>query len=140
MRYKYSRPSLTTLTFMLCTWFLFSQCQKKDVTQLHGAWKVDSVYSFYNGFNMMSPGAEPHYHFQEDGRLRMTLDKEFRYFNYELRNDSLHYHSNDNRVEEKFLILELDENHLTLKKTKSPLFKQNNQERYEIKYLSKIKE
>jgi len=117
-----------------------TQCQKHDAAKLFGTWKVDSVYTYYNGFNMTVPAAEPIYHFQTDGRLRMTLGKEFRYFQYEIRNDTLAYHSADNKVSEKFLIENLGADQLSLKKNKSPLFKGKKQERYEVKYFSRVEE
>jgi len=40
---------------------------------------------------------------------------------------------------EKFIILKLDDEHLILKREMNPIFKGENQERYEIKYFSKAK-
>jgi hypothetical protein len=117
---------------------LLARCQTKDVKSLYGTWKVDSVYNFYNGFDMTNPGQEPLYHFQPDGRLRMTNDKEFRYFFYKVHGDSLTYTSLDEKRVDGLLILEVNDKQLILKKTKSLLFKGDNQERYEIKYFSRV--
>ena len=117
---------------------LTAQCRTRDAHRLEGTWQVDSVYSFYNGFDMTSPGQEPLYHFQPDGRLRMTKDKEFRYFIYKVQGDSLIYTTSDDRRVDGLLILEVNDQQLVLKKAKSVLFKGDNQERYEIKYLSKV--
>lgn len=117
---------------------LFAQCQTKDINSLQGTWKVDSVYSFYNGFDMTSPGQEPLYHFQPDGRLRMTKDKEYRYFFYKVQNDSLIYTTLDDKRVDGLLILDVNDQQLVLKKSKSLLFMGGNQERYEIKYLSRV--
>lgn len=115
-----------------------TQCRTKDVSSLQGTWKVDSVYTFYNGFDMTSAGQEPLYHFQPDGRLRMTKDKEYRYFFYKVQNDSLIYTTLDDRRVDGLLILDVNDRQLILKKAKSVLFKGSNQERYEIKYFSRV--
>jgi hypothetical protein len=127
---------LNTLIILLL--LLTAQCRTQDAHRLEGTWQVDSVYSFYNGFDMTSPGQEPLYHFQPDGRLRMTTEKEFRYFFYKVQGDSLTYTTLDDRRVDGLLILDVNDQHLVLKKAKSVLFKGNNQERYEIKYLSKV--
>lgn len=129
--------TLSTLLLFL-TLLLLTQCRTKDVSSLHGTWKVDSVYSFYNGFDMTSPGQEPLYHFQPDGRLRMSKDKEYRYFIYKVQGDSLVYTTLEDRRVDGLLILDVNDQQLVLKKAKSNLFKGNNQERFEIKYLSKV--
>lgn len=124
--------------FLACLIVLCSQCQTRNIEDLHGTWKVDSVYSFYNGFDMTSPGQEPLYHFQPDGRLRMTQDTEFRYFTYKMQGDSLTYSTLEDKRVDGLLIVAMNDRHLVLKKQKSLLFKGNNQDRFEIKYLSKV--
>lgn len=118
---------------------VLSQCGTRNPDALLGTWKLDSVYNFYNGFDMTTPGQEPLYHFQEDGRLRMTQDKEFRFFLYNVQGDSLTYTSADNTRIDGLLIVTLNDQQLVLKKEKAPLFKSDRQERYEIKYFSKVK-
>src|SRR5688572_3518236 len=108
-------------TFIILLLFLTTQCTR-DIHSLEGTWQVDSVYSFYNGFDMTSPGQEPLYHFQPDGRLRMTKDKEFRYFIYKVQGDSLIYTTSDDRRVDGLLILEINDQQLVLKKAKSVLF------------------
>jgi hypothetical protein len=125
-------------TLLICLTLMLIQCRDRDIHDLQGSWRVDSVYSFYNGFDMTSPGQEPLYHFQPDGRLRMTKDKEFRYFVYKVHNDSLTYMTLDDKIVDALLIMEVNDQHLILKKDKSLLFKGRNQQRYEIKYFSKV--
>jgi hypothetical protein len=124
---------------IICITFFFTQCRTRNIDDLHGSWHLDSVYSFYNGFDVTSPGQEPLYHFQEDGRLRMTQDNEFRFFLYNVLGDSLTYTDLDDKRIDGLLILTLNEQQLVLKKEKSPLFKSDKQERYEIKYFSRVK-
>jgi hypothetical protein len=134
---------LTKMKFsalLFFTMLLLSQCKKTNVADLHGTWKVDSVYSFYNGFDMTSAVQEPFYHFQSDGRLRMTQDLEYRYFKYNVQGDSLTYSTLEDKRIDGLLIVALDDSHLVLKKHKSLVFKGGgNQQRFEIKYFSKVK-
>jgi hypothetical protein len=127
------------LALIICITFLFTRCRTRNINDLQGSWHLDSVYSFYNGFDMTSPGQEPLYHFQQDGRLRMTQDNEFRFFLYTVQGDSLTYTSLDDKPIDGLLILTLNDQQLVLKKEKAPLFKGDKQERYEIKYFSKVK-
>jgi hypothetical protein len=88
---------------------------------------------------MTNPGEEPLYHFQPDGRLRMTQDTEFRYFMYNIQGDSLTYSTLEDKRVDGLLIVTLNDRHLVLKKEKPLLFKgSNNQQRFEIKYFSKV--
>jgi hypothetical protein len=125
------------LVVMIAVMCSHCQWEKSD---LHGTWKLDSVYTYYNGFDMTSPGKEPLYHFQDDGRLRMTQGTEFRFFIYEVENDSLSYHTLDDQLIDAFEILDIDDNKLILKKEKKVLFTEKNQERFEIKYFSRVSE
>jgi hypothetical protein len=129
--------ALPILGFLL----LFA-CAEKDLTDLQAAWKIDSVYNYYNGYGLMTYGSDPEiiYHFQPDGRLRMTLDKEFRYLFYELKQDTLTYTDNKSRIVEKFTVLSIADEQLALQKKKTPLFNEKRQDRYEIRYLSKVHE
>ena len=136
---KFAIQKMKFHALVICITFLFTQCRTRNTNDLLGTWKVDSVYSFYNGFDMTSPGQEPLYHFQPDGRLRMTQDKEFRYFMYTVQADSLTYSTLDDKRVDGLLIVTLNDQQLVLKKEKAPLFKSDRQERYEIKYFSRVK-
>ncbi|SKC50431.1 hypothetical protein [Ohtaekwangia koreensis] len=126
----------------LLGFLLLFACAEKDLTDLQAAWKIDSVYNYYNGYGLMTYGSDPEiiYHFQPDGRLRMTLDKEFRYLFYELKQDTLTYTDNKSRIVEKFTVLSISDEQLALQKKKTPLFNEKRQDRYEIRYLSKVHE
>ncbi|HEY9049489.1 MAG TPA: hypothetical protein VIN08_26505 [Ohtaekwangia sp.] len=117
-------------------------CTKKDKHDLLATWKVDSVYNYHNGFDMVTYGSDPEilYHFQPDGRLRMTLDKEFRYVFYEWHQDTLVYRDNNNNVVERLTVLKVDQHQLVVQRAKLPIFHEKNQDRYEIRYLSRVKE
>lgn len=107
-----------------------------------GSWKTDSVYTFYNGFGFTRKDMEetPLQHYQADGKLKMTRDDESRFFFYSMpTTDSLIQETLDKKNLGHFKILLLDENSLILKITKTPLFSGKNQERFEVRYFSRIK-
>jgi hypothetical protein len=134
----FSEQKMKYQILFVCSVMFFARCGTRNMSDLLGTWKVDSVYSYYNGFSMISASQEPLYHFQEDGQLRMTQNNEFRNFVYHVQGDSLTYSTLDDKRVDGLLILTLNDQHLVLKKTKSHLFKGVNQERYEVKYFSKI--
>jgi len=79
-------------------------------------------------------------HQYQSGVLRMIRGKETRSFSYEISfHDTLIHRNTKRKTFEKFIILKLDEDHLVLKREMKPIFKGENQERYEIKYFSKVK-
>ena len=131
--------------FFLLTWyiffaFFFTECDRNHAKNVTGSWQLDSIYSFYNGFGYTNTDVkeEPLYHFQEDGRLRMTKNTEHRYFQFTVSNDTLHYQNSALRFSEKYFVVTTDDRQMVLRKEKGALFKGKNQERYEIKYFSRI--
>jgi len=123
--------------------FLLVQCSsRKKSESLVGKWKVDSIYTYYNGFTFMRKDVadQPLLGYQPDGELTMTMGNESRIFTYELlAKDTLVHRNADDKTLDKFIILKLDAHHLALRKETPPLFKGNNQVRYEVRYLSKQK-
>ncbi|MEO7992515.1 MAG: hypothetical protein ABI663_23390 [Chryseolinea sp.] len=122
--------------------FLILQCSSDVKTSILGSWKVDSVYTYYNGFSFTRKDIEeePLLDYLQDGKLKMTKGEESRLFLFEIPNqDSLLHRNSDHSMLEKFFILKLSENQLIVRKEMNPVFRGNNQERYEIKYLSKYR-
>ena len=118
-------------------------CSPKDKkTVLLGSWKMDSVYTYDNGFGFTKRDLEeePLHHYEQDGKLKMTREEEFRWFGYDLvQPDTLIFRDLKNKMLDKFLILRLSNEQLVLKKQKAPVFPGPGQERYEIRYFSKLK-
>jgi len=128
--------------FFFVVALLLMRCENDRRAEVIGTWKIDSVYSYYNryGFTHYNPPVNPLFHFQADGKLKMTLKEESRFQTYTLPHpDSLVFYGPDSTVVAKYLIVELTENRLVLKERKQPLFKGENQERYELKYFSRAK-
>lgn len=110
---------------------------------LEGTWHMDSIYSYYNGFTFTRKDIhdEPLQRYQPDGSLIMTLKKESRSFYFSIPvQDSLIHLTSDRSVLEKFAIVKLDNDMLALKKSLNPVFKGPHQERYEVRYFSKVRE
>jgi len=122
--------------------FLVMQCSPTDKkSSLIGSWKVDSIYTYYNGFAFTRKDIEdePLLDYQSDGRLKMTKGKESRFFLFDMADQDTLFHRNlDHEVFEKFLIQEVNGNQLILRKEMQPVFRGNSQVRYEIRYLSKF--
>ena len=124
--------------------FLAIRCGASDKkSSIIGRWKVDSIYTYYNGFTFTRKDIEdePLLEYQFDGRLKMTKGKEFRFFLFDMSTaDTLFHRDLDHKVIDKFLVRELNADQLILRKEMRPVFKGNNQRRYEIRYLSFQKE
>lgn len=122
---------------------LLVQCRsQKKSESLVGNWKVDSIYSYYNGFSFTRKDVadQPLLGYQPEGKLMMSMSNESRLFSYELSaQDTLVHRNADDKILDKFIVLKLDAHHLILRKETPPLFKGNNQVRYEVRYLSKQK-
>jgi len=124
------------------TSILLLQCGTRHQDDLLGTWKIDSAYSFYNGFGHIhyDMAVEPELDFQPDGKVKMTIKEESRYQRFQLiQPDTLVLSSEDGSFGQKYLVVALDKGQLILKEKKKPLFKEGgNQERYELRYFSRV--
>jgi len=128
------------LVLIVITFLLFQCSSRKKSELLVGDWQVDSISTYYNGFTFMRKDVadQPLLGYQPDGKLMMTMSNESRLFTYELSTqDTLIHRNTEERILDKFIVLKLDDHQLILRKETPPLFKGNNQVRYEIRYLSK---
>ena len=119
---------------------LLFQCGPDKKTAILGSWKVDSIYTYYNGFHFTRKDIsdEPALEYLPEGKLKMTRGPEFRMFTFEIDpGDTLHHRTQEQREKEKFFIQHLDASTLVLRRDMRPIFKSLNQERYEVRYLSK---
>ena len=109
--------------------------------ELLGAWKVDSTYTFYNGFDYTEREEGKDWavlQYNRDGRVREIKFGTFRQHRYEvIGSDSLVFKNAGGEVTTAFKILKLNNRALHLYKKKAPLFAGANQERFEIRYFSR---
>lgn len=105
-----------------------------------GVWRVDSVYTHYNGFSFMRKDVsdEPLTEYLPGGKLKMTKGNESRFFRYDLRTDDSLFHSLHGNVTEKFFIEKSDEDQLILRRSMNPLFGNKDQVRFEVRFMSKL--
>lgn len=140
MRIKVRAGFIIIVTGISATLF---QCSGRNSMQsLEGTWRMDSVYSYYNGFAFTRKDIldEPLQRYEPDGSLIMSLKEESRTFYFSMPvSDSLIHLAADKSVIDKFAIIKLDNDILALKKSLNPVFKGPQQERYEVRYFSKVK-
>lgn len=108
-----------------------------------GAWKVDSVYSFYNGFSYWDKdeGADwATYVYHEDGKMDEVKFDNPRHYRYLLSQDTLYWESLSETGGGWFRVLELSPQKMVLRKEKAPMFGDEKEERYEIRFFSKVKD
>jgi hypothetical protein len=118
-----------------------AHCESPDRRLLLKAtWSVDSIYTFYNGFDFVQRNIsdEPDLNFQENGRGMFVRKDEQRPFVYELPHaDTLWLATPAGIRISTYFILKLDTKKLVLRQEKGIPFKGEGQQRYEIRYLSK---
>jgi hypothetical protein len=120
---------------------LMLQCAHVDkASLLEGSWKPDSIYSYYNGFSFTKRDLYniPFLHYRRNGSLEMTLGDESRFFSFKTEGDTLFHLNAANDTIDKFMIIASDNKRLILKKELNPLFSGPRQERYELRYFSRV--
>jgi hypothetical protein len=127
--------------FLFFLLLVFTNCDSTGYRKklLVGAWKTDSTFMFYNGFSQSQykEGADWATHlYHADGKVEEQKFGTSRKHSYALQADTLTWF--DANGEQRFLILELQPKRLVLKKIKPPLFPGQHQERFEIRYFSKL--
>lgn len=127
-----------------CLIFLFFGCRSEyRPQQLVGTWKVDSVYSFYNGFDywQYKDGADwATYIYHSDGRMDEVRFEAPRRFRYQLSGDTLYWESLEEPGGGFFQVLSLKKDRMVLRKDKAPMFGDQTEERYEIRFFSRAKD
>lgn len=130
------------LSFFFLVVCILNSCSNPipDQTVL-GAWKVDSTYSYYNGFGYSETEGGSDWAilaYDATGKVKEIKFGTYRQHFYEfIREDSLIFKDEKGQVSSAFKVLELDQNVMTLFKEKSPIFAGSNQRRYEIRYFSR---
>lgn len=126
-------------------WFiclLFAACQQVPTPEkLQGAWQVDSTHNYYNGFQYRAyEGSDwATYLYRPEGEVLEMRGKFFRQYRYQVQEDGqLLYFGPGGEILNDYEILKLTTKQLILKKEKNPIFGGTSQERYEIRFFSRI--
>lgn len=128
------------LVFLFFTFISFSCNSGVDQKKLQGAWKIDSLYDFYNGFTYMNRNPQPaevHVYKGEHTMLRRGMGHERPYY-YSIEGNQLMISDTLGAPASPHIVLRLDSNQLVLKKESAPLFPGEKQVRYVIRYFTKI--
>jgi hypothetical protein len=127
------------LLFLFMTLGLFACQPKIDRTQLRGNWRVDSVYRYYNGFDMHLPGKadDPTYRYLAGNKVREQKGRDYREYSWEWHEpDTLVYRAPEGAVIGAYQVLELRPARMVLKRQQANIFEGEGQQRYEIRYFS----
>ncbi|MFO7826732.1 MAG: hypothetical protein R6V72_22560 [Cyclobacterium sp.] len=126
--------------FLIGCAVLLSACQRNTEQQLLGKWKLDSAYYHYNQFGFSSGDwhQEEVYEFLPSGETRTIAQNSFLSNEYEIKDGQLRYLDKEGVLINTYEILLVDGDQLVLRAEKEPLFKGNNQNRFEVRYFSKL--
>ena len=127
------------LLFVLMTAVFASACTSSVPAQLIGPWRIDSVYDYYNGFSFTNRHPTPqevHDYRKDSTVLRKGMGEQLLY-RYSIKDSTLSIIAAGKKIDE-FIILHVDDNLMVLKKNKKFLFPGSNQQRYEIRYFSRL--
>lgn len=106
-----------------------------------GAWQIDSVFDYYNGFTYTNTNPFPkevHVYQEDNTMLRRGLGEQKTYY-FELKGQHLTIRDLPQAtVGNELEITELTPQRLVLRKKKRPQFEGKNQERYELRYFSRV--
>lgn len=131
------------LFFLLLVVFasVFISCGNDLEPRLIGAWQIDSVYDFYNGFTFTDKKpypSEEHVYQPDKTMLRKGMGEVKTYY-FELNKNTLiirdlPHASTGSELE----IVTITDSSLVLRKNKRPDFPGANQERYELRYFHRV--
>lgn len=102
---------------------------------------MDSVYRYYNGFDMQLPGKpdDPTYHYLSGNKVREQKGRDYREYSWEwYEPDTLVYRAPAGAVIGAYQVLELHPGRLVLKRQQANIFEGAGQQRYEIRFFSRI--
>ncbi|WP_149277665.1 hypothetical protein [Pareuzebyella sediminis] len=141
--YKKKVLSLPLNLMILGAFILIGSCKKYPKQRnLIGAWKIDSTYTYYNGFTytQKEEGADwATYVYDKDGIMQEIKYGSFQSYHYSIKehSDTLLLKATQGDKISELKVLGLTKERMILRKDKSPLFSGNNQKRYEIRYYSR---
>lgn len=127
------------LVLILCVPLLGS-CEQSSAEKLVGKWRLDSAYYHYNQFGFSSGGwhQEEVYEFLPSGETRTLAQHSAVVNEYKVEGRELIYLDTTGMKVNTYEILGLNSDHLILRAEKVPLFKGANQNRFEVRYFSRL--
>lgn len=134
--------------FILCICILLTlTTQHCKRTNVHSAitgtsWQTDSIYDYYNGFGYMNRNPYPKevFRYRKDSiATHEGMSRELLFY-YSTTDTSIVLRDMQGNLVSDFKILQLTDRNMVLKKNRDFIFPGKNQERYEIRYFSKLED
>ena len=130
--------SKTGITFCFILGFFFS-CGTSSEQKIIGEWRLDSAYYHYNQFNFSSQGwhQEEMYTYLPTGEAITSAVNSSISNKYSIKENHLNYYDENGDLVSVYEIISIDAENMVLRTDKKPIFKGENQNRFEIRYFSK---
>ncbi len=118
---------------------LFS-CDTSYEQKIIGEWRLDSAYYHYNQFNYSSQGwhQEETYKYLPTGEAITSAVNASVSNKYSIEANHLKYFDGKGELVNVYDILSIDAENMVLRTDKKPLFKGKNQNRFEVRYFSRM--
>lgn len=128
-----------TMVFLFVLASLMS-CDANTEQKIIGEWKLDSAYYHYNQFNFSSDGwhQDERYTFLPTGEAITSAVNSSIRNKYAIEDKHLNYYDEKGNLVNIYEILSLSDENMVLRVEKKPLFKGANQNRFEVRYFSKV--
>lgn len=122
--------------------FTFSACssRKQTLQAIQGSWIVDSIYDYYNGFGFMNTQPNPRETFRylaDSIMYREGMNRQ-RLYHYYVTDSSIVVKDVQGNLVSDHKIELLSKSNMVLRKDKKEIFPGKNQERYEVRFFSRI--
>jgi hypothetical protein len=129
----------TGIIFCFILGFFFS-CNTSNEQKIIGEWRLDSAYYHYNQFNFSSQGwhQEEIYTFLPTGETITSAVNSSISNKYSVKDNRLNYYHQNGDLANVYEIISIDNQKMVLRTEKKPIFKGQNQNRFEIRYFSKM--
>ena len=123
--------------FVLALLMSFSSNTKQKII---GEWKLDSAYYHYNQFNFSSDGwhQDERYTYLPTGEAITSAVNSSIRNKYTIDEKHLNYYDEKGNLVSIYEILSINDENMVLRAEKKPLFKGENQNRFEVRYFSKV--
>ncbi|MBI0397149.1 hypothetical protein [Cyclobacterium marinum] len=124
----------------VCVLTLLMSCSSNTKQKIIGEWKLDSAYYHYNQFNFSSDGwhQDERYTYLPTGEAITSAVNSSIRNKYTIDEKHLNYYDEKGNLVSIYEILSINDENMVLRAEKKPLFKGENQNRFEVRYFSKV--
>lgn len=131
------RKTLITVFTIFSLVIFSSSCSNELAPKLIGAWEIDSVFDYHNGFTYTDRNPEPReeHEYRADGTVvRKGMGQQKTYY-YELEDRLLLIKDMPGGRGTEFTIHKLTDSMLVLRKKVKPIFRDDRSEHYKLQYF-----